>query len=82
MPCFKIITLCQNKPEIELFLQKPTKFLVYQFVKEGTQILPFATSHIPHLCNQFNHVFALLISMPRFERINSYQNSPKKTFER
>ena len=31
-----------------------------------TEILPLATSHlaIAHLCNQFNHVFALLISIP------------------
>ena len=31
-----------------------------------TEILPLATSHvaIARLCNQFNHVFACLISMP------------------
>ena len=33
--------------------------------------------HIAHLRNQFNHVFALLISLPRFTIINFYQNSPK-----
>ena len=37
-----------------------------------TEILPLATSHIAiaHLCNQFNHVFALLMSMPHFKSIN------------
>ena len=42
-----------------------------------TKILPLATSHIAHLCNQLNDVFALLISMPRVETINFYQNKPK-----
>ena len=37
--------------------------------KHEKQILPLATSQIAHLSNQFNHVFALPISMPRFESI-------------
>ena len=39
-------------------------YLRYQLVNKRTVILPLATSHIAiaHLCNQFNHVFALLIS--------------------
>ena len=31
-------------------------FMIYQHVNERTKILPLATSHIAHLCNQFNHV--------------------------
>ena len=42
-----------------------------------SEMLPLATSHIAHLCNQFNHVFALLISRPRFKSINLNQNRPK-----
>ena len=39
---------------------------------KSTEILLLATPHIAiaHLCNQFNHVFALLTSMPHFKRIN------------
>ena len=32
---------------------------------------------VAHLCNQFIHVFAVLISMPRFKRNNLYQTRPK-----
>ena len=32
---------------------------------------------VAHLCNQFNHVFAVLISMPRFKSNNLYQTRPK-----
>ena len=39
-------------------------------------VLPLVTSHIAHLFNQFNYVFALLISMARFKCINFYQNRP------
>ena len=35
-----------------------------------TEILLLATALIAHLRSQFNHVFELLICMPRFERIN------------
>ena len=40
-------------------------------------MLPLATFRLANarLCNPFNHVFALLISMPHLNRI--YQNSPK-----
>ena len=40
------------------------------------QIFPLVTSHIAiaHLCNQFNHVFVLLIFMPYFKSINFCQN--------
>ena len=38
-------------------------------------------SHHPHtvtrLCNPFDHVFAVLIFMPRFKSINLYQTRPK-----
>ena len=49
--------------------------------KARTEVLPLAIAHYPHtvthLCNQFNHVFAVLISMPRFESNNLYQTRPK-----
>ena len=32
-----------------------------------TKILPLANTHVVHLYNQFIHVFAQLISMPRFK---------------
>ena len=32
---------------------------------------------VAHLCNQFNHVFAVLISTPRFKGNNFYQTRPK-----
>ena len=32
---------------------------------------------VAHLCNQFNHVFAMLISMPRFKSSNLNQTRPK-----
>ena len=31
-------------------------FMIYQHVNKRTKILPLATYHIAHLCNQFNHV--------------------------
>ena len=42
-------------------------------------MLQLAIFHITisRLYNQFNHVFALLISMPHFKSINFYQNRPK-----
>ena len=53
--------------------------MIYQLVNKRTEILPLATSHaaISHLCTQFYHVCALLISKQRFESINSYQNKFK-----
>ena len=43
------------------------------------KILSLATAFIAHLRSQFNHVFALLIFMPRFKGINFYQNKHKFT---
>ena len=38
--------------------------MIYQLVNKRTEVSPLATSHIVRLCNQqFNHVFALLISI-------------------
>ena len=31
-------------------------FLIYQLSNNRTEILPLVTSHIAHLCNQFNNV--------------------------
>ena len=36
--------------------------MIYQLVKETTEILPLSTSHIAHLCNKSNLAFVLLIS--------------------
>ena len=44
-------------------------FMIYQHVSKRTKILPLATSHIAHLCNQFNRA-ALPFSMPRFKNIS------------
>ena len=51
--------------------------MIYQLVNTRTKILPLDSSHITQLCDQFNHVFAPLISMPRFENIKFYQNRLK-----
>ena len=48
--------------------------MIYHLVNKRTEILGISTSHVVDLCNQFNHVFAQLVSMPR---INFYQNRPK-----
>ena len=56
--------------------------MIYLLVNKRTELLLLATSHITiahHLCNQFNHGFALLISMPRFKSIYFCQNRPKIT---
>ena len=34
-----------------------------------TEILAIASSHIAHLCNNFNYVFARIISIPRFNNL-------------
>ena len=53
--------------------------MIYQLIDKRTEILPLATSYIviAHLCNEFNHGFVLLISMPRFISTNFYKNRPK-----
>ena len=33
--------------------------MIYQHVNKRTEILPLATSHVAHLYNRLNHVFAL-----------------------
>ena len=48
--------------------------MIFQHVNKGTKILGIATSHIVYLWNKCNHVFVLLIPMPRFISINFYQN--------
>ena len=44
--------------------------MIYKLVNRRTEVQAIATSHLAHLCNRYNHVFALLISMPRFNSIN------------
>ena len=48
--------------------------MIYQLVNKRTEILPSATSHKAHLCNQFNHVCT-----PNFYAtlsVNFFQNNP------
>ena len=40
-------------------------------------MLPLATALVVHLRSQFNHVFALLVSMLHFKSINFCKNMPK-----
>ena len=35
--------------------------MIYQLVNKRTEILAIVTLHIAHLCNYYNHAFALLI---------------------
>ena len=52
--------------------------MIYQLVNKRAEILSLATSHFPiYATSKFNHVFAQLISVPRFKSINFYQNRPK-----
>ena len=37
---------------------------------------------VARLCNQFNHVFAVLISIPHFTKINFYQTRPELSYYR
>ena len=71
----KSIDFRQNRPKIKLFFQKSTKF---------SSAGGSAPLQISGYVSEFNHVFALLISMPpefslmpRFKSINFYQNKPK-----
>ena len=55
--------------------------LLSNLVPLARKIIPLATSHhVIHLCNQFGHVFAGLISLPRLKSINFYQNRLKLSF--
>ena len=51
--------------------------MIYQLVDNRTEVLAIGSSHIAQLYSWYNYVFALLISMPRFNNISFYQNSPK-----
>ena len=51
-------------------------------IKLGLKFYHYHQAHhshaVAHLCNQFNHVFALLISMSRFKSNNNlYQTGPQ-----
>ena len=47
--------------------------------KARTKVFTISHPHIAHLPKQFNNVFAVLISLPRFKSTNFYQNRPKIT---
>ena len=76
MNIYKIISFFFNADE---FLAKTCDFLFFdlQACNKKAEILPLATTLITHVRGQFIHVFALLISMPRFKSINFCQNRPK-----
>ena len=76
MNIYKIIFLFFNADKL---LAKTCDFLFYdlQACNKTAEILPLATTLITHLRSQFIHVFALLISMPRFKSINFCQNRPE-----
>ena len=64
----------RNRLLLESFIELPVKDVrIYQLVNKRLEILAIATSHIAHLCNKYNHVFAPLISMPGFNSINFHQ---------
>ena len=44
--------------------------MIYHLVNKRIEILAIATSNFARLCNWYNHVFALLNSMSRFNSIN------------
>ena len=68
----------RNRLLLQSFIELPVLyFTIYQLVNKRSEILAIAISHMAHICNLYNHVFALLISMPRFNSINFYQNGPK-----
>ena len=55
--------------------------MIYKLVYKKTEILPFiATFHIDLLRNLFNHVFALLISMPRLKAITFIKIGLKSSY--
>ena len=51
--------------------------MINQFVNKRTEILAIGTSNIANLRNYYNHVSALLISIPRFHSINFHQKRSK-----
>ena len=51
--------------------------MIYQLTNKRTEARAIATSHIVYLCSQYDHVLALLISMPHFKSIDFYQSRPK-----
>ena len=57
---------------MQTHLQKFVIFLLYDSpaCNEKNDILPLTTPLIAHFRSQFNHVFSMLIPMPRFKRIN------------
>ena len=45
--------------------------------KARTKVLPLTTAYIAHLRNQFDHVFTVLIFLPRFKTIYFYRKTRK-----
>ena len=50
--------------------------MIYQLVNKRAEILAI-TFHIARLCDSYNHVFVLLIFMPRFNSVSFFRNKPK-----
>ena len=61
----------------ELFQVFASGFFSKNTIHKKAEILPLATALKDHLRSQFNHVFAILLSVPRYKRVNFYQNMYK-----
>ena len=51
--------------------------MLYQHVNKKTEILEIAASNIAHLCNKYDHVFALLTFL---RRVKSTKGALKPKF--
>ena len=84
MPRFNSISFYQNRPKIELFLQKNTKFLSAGLRPQTTRATP-ALSQISGYAPESNHVFAHFCTpefslMLRFKSIIFIKISPKLSY--
>ena len=51
--------------------------MLNQLANKKTETMAIASYHTAHSCKSYNHVFALHVSMPRFNSIDFYQNKSK-----
>ena len=65
------------KVKDELFQVFASEFFSKITIHKKAEILPLATVLKDHLRSQFNHVFAILLSVPHYKRVNFYQNMYK-----
>ena len=71
-------------PRLSIFFNRRNRLLFVRFIELQNfricQLVNKKISHLPHLCNQLNHVSARLISMSRIKSINFYKIGPKMSF--